>query len=111
MGASCKRRVVTAPVHVPVQVGHSCRAFSRGSIAATTKRRVSILDRYSAHAQRGGRSAAMQEPSDNSQYRICIDGILDPRWSAWFDGMQLIREAEHTILLTGRVDQAALYGV
>ena len=46
--------------------------------------------------------------SDSDQYRICIGSILDPRWSAWFDGMQLIREVDQTSLLIDRVDQAAL---
>ncbi len=49
--------------------------------------------------------------SDSRPYRICIDSVLDPRWGAWFEGMTLIQEADHTVVLTGYIDQAALYGV
>lgn len=44
-------------------------------------------------------------------YQICIKGVLDPRWSAWFDGFE-ISQVNDDSLLTGRVeDQAALHGV
>jgi hypothetical protein len=36
---------------------------------------------------------------------------LDARWSAWFDGVALTHGADGTTLLTGRLDQAALYGI
>ena len=26
-------------------------------------------------------------------YEITVEGILDPRWSAWFDGLQLTSDA------------------
>ena len=57
----------------------------------------------------------MEEPTaiggDSRRYRICIAGILDPRWSVWFDGMAIVHDARETTLLTGLVDQAALYGI
>lgn len=49
--------------------------------------------------------------SEGRQYRICIAGLLDPRWSAWFDGMTVVHGVDETALLTGVVDQAALYGL
>ena len=49
--------------------------------------------------------------SDSSRYRICVDGILDPRWVAWFEGTTITHAASETMLLTGRIDQAALYGM
>ena len=45
-------------------------------------------------------------------YRIRIQGRLEPRWSAWFDGMSLTRGENGTTVLRGQVsDQAALHGV
>ena len=49
--------------------------------------------------------------SDSSQYRICVEGLLDPRWAAWFDALTITHEKTETLLLTGRIDQAALYGM
>ncbi len=48
---------------------------------------------------------------DTGQYRIRISGVLDPRWSTWLDGMTVTQDAGDTMLLTGRVDQAALYRI
>lgn len=49
---------------------------------------------------------------DSGCYQIRIQGHLDDRWAAWFDGMRLTREDNGDTSLTGRVvDQAALYGL
>jgi len=46
------------------------------------------------------------------QYEICLQGHLDARWTAWFDGMSLTREGDGTTLIRGPVvDQAALHGL
>ncbi len=45
-------------------------------------------------------------------YEIRIEGHLDDRWAAWFEGLTLTREQDGDTLLTGPVvDQAALYGL
>jgi hypothetical protein len=45
-------------------------------------------------------------------YEITVEGILDPRWSAWFDGMQLASDAVGRTTIAGPVaDQAALHGL
>ena len=50
------------------------------------------------------------EPGD--WYEIRLDGRLDPRWGAWFDGFDLIPGEAGSTVLRGRVpDQAALHGV
>ena len=47
-----------------------------------------------------------------SGYEIRIQGHLDPRWAAWFDGMTLTHESGGTTVVRGAVtDQAALHGV
>ena len=46
------------------------------------------------------------------RYEIRLQGHLDPRWSAWFDGLTLSREADGTTVIHGAVaDQAALHGL
>ena len=45
-------------------------------------------------------------------YEIRIDGHLDDRWSAWFDGVGLSTEDDGTTLIRAEVaDQAALHGL
>ena len=47
-----------------------------------------------------------------ARYRIRILGHLDPAWSAWFDGLDIVQEADATTTLTGRIiDQAELFGL
>jgi hypothetical protein len=46
------------------------------------------------------------------RYRICVQGQLDRRWSSWFDGLEIVPQADGTTLLTGFIrDQAALHGM
>jgi hypothetical protein len=48
-----------------------------------------------------------------SRYEIRIDGILDHRWSAWFEGLTVTGDESgcQTIIAGPTVDQAALHGV
>lgn len=51
----------------------------------------------------------MDEPG---LYEIRVEGHLDPRWAAWFDGLGLTHENDGITLIHGPVaDQAALYGL
>jgi len=44
-------------------------------------------------------------------YRIHIQTHLDDRWTSWFEGMTIERNARGETLLTGYIpDQAALFG-
>jgi hypothetical protein len=55
------------------------------------------------------------EPSASesaSVYTLRIDGILDPIWSEWFDGMSVSHGDDGTTVVSGPVvDQAALHRV
>lgn len=59
----------------------------------------------------------MSQPSTAShpqsgRYEIRLEGRLDTRWAAWFDGLSLIHESDGTTVIHGRVsDQAALHGL
>jgi hypothetical protein len=45
-------------------------------------------------------------------YQITVKGHLDSHWSAWFDNMMIINQANGEAILSGRLaDQAALHGV
>jgi hypothetical protein len=45
-------------------------------------------------------------------YEITVQGHLAPRWSAWFDGLELIRTDRGTTVIRGPiVDQSALHGL
>jgi hypothetical protein len=53
----------------------------------------------------------MSEPRP-SEVEIRIQGLLEPRWSAWFDGLTITADEDGTTVLHGPVaDQAALHGV
>jgi hypothetical protein len=46
------------------------------------------------------------------RYEVRVQGRLEPRWSAWFDGFTLTPEADGTTVISGTViDQAALHGL
>ncbi len=44
-------------------------------------------------------------------YEIRVQGVLDERWSAWFDGMSIDNDDDVTVIRGPLVDQAALHGV
>lgn len=43
--------------------------------------------------------------------KIKIKGHLDSSWKDWFDGLDIILEKDHTILLGDARDEAFVYGV
>jgi hypothetical protein len=50
--------------------------------------------------------------SGAGRYEIRIQGHLDARWAAWFDGLTLTKDGDGTTTLRGPViDQAALHGL
>jgi hypothetical protein len=50
--------------------------------------------------------------SETETYEIRIQGRLEGRWSAWFDGMELVDDVDGCTLIRGHVaDQAALHGL
>lgn len=50
--------------------------------------------------------------SESNSYEIRLAARLDPRWSAWFDGLTVVNDDDGTTLIRGPVaDQAALFGL
>jgi hypothetical protein len=54
---------------------------------------------------------AATNPDGSGWYEIRLQGRLDPRWSARFDGMTLTTDDGLTLLAGRVVDQAALHGL
>ncbi len=54
-------------------------------------------------------------PADDGRALHCaitVQGHLAPRWSTWFDGLELTRHDDGTTVISGPVvDQAALHGL
>jgi hypothetical protein len=47
----------------------------------------------------------------NSRYEIRVKGILDGRWTAWFEDLQVSSDGDETVICGPVADQAALHGV
>jgi hypothetical protein len=46
------------------------------------------------------------------RYEICVEGVLDEQWSAWFDGMHITSQPDGVTVIAGPVtDDAALHGL
>jgi hypothetical protein len=47
----------------------------------------------------------------NSRYEIRVRGILDQRWTAWFEDLHVSSDGEETVICGPVADQAALHGL
>ncbi|HEX8133507.1 MAG TPA: hypothetical protein VF880_08760 [Actinomycetes bacterium] len=51
-------------------------------------------------------------PAEPARYELRVQGVLEPRWSAWFEGLQVTSdERGHTTIAGPVADQAALHGL
>jgi hypothetical protein len=63
-------------------------------------------------AQHRETDASTEDPYAPGRYAIRIQGHLDDRWAAWFEGLSFTHASDGTTILAGPVvDQAALYGL
>jgi hypothetical protein len=53
----------------------------------------------------------MSEPRSPVHYEIRLEGVLDQRWTDWFEGLQITSEDDQTLLSGPLPDQPALHGV
>jgi hypothetical protein len=57
----------------------------------------------------GGGDTAVELPA---WYELRVRGVLDSRWSVWFEGLQITSDqAGQTVIAGPVVDQAALHGL
>ena len=47
----------------------------------------------------------------NSRYEIRVKGVLDQRWTAWFDDLEITSDGQETVISGPVADQAALHGL
>ena len=53
----------------------------------------------------------MSAKAGSARYEIRVDGVLDRRWTAWFEGLEVDSDGSQTILSGEVADQAALHGL
>jgi hypothetical protein len=58
-----------------------------------------------------GRTVQMRDTARSSRYEIRVEGVLDPRWTAWFEGLAIGSDDSQTVISGPVADQAALHGL
>jgi hypothetical protein len=46
-----------------------------------------------------------------ARYEIRVEGVLDQRWTAWFEDLQIDSDESQTVIYGPVADQAALHGL
>jgi hypothetical protein len=46
-----------------------------------------------------------------ARYEIRVEGVLDSRWAAWFNGLQISGRGDETVICGLLADQPALHGL
>lgn len=44
-------------------------------------------------------------------YEIRVEGVLDHRWTSWFEGLEIDSDDSQTVIFGPVADQAALHGL
>jgi hypothetical protein len=47
----------------------------------------------------------------NANYQVCIKNHLDERWMRHFEGLEVTRQPNGEMVISGVMDQAALHGI
>jgi hypothetical protein len=55
--------------------------------------------------------AEMTASGGPAQYEIRVAGVLDSRWAAWFNGLQISGQGDETVICGLLADQPALHGL
>ena len=53
----------------------------------------------------------MSDPGGPARYEIRVAGVLDGRWAAWFNGLQVSGQGNQTVIRGLLADQPALHGL
>jgi hypothetical protein len=53
----------------------------------------------------------MRAASWPARYELRVEGVLDSRWSPWFEGLRVEHQGDETLLSGVLADQPALHGV
>jgi hypothetical protein len=58
------------------------------------------------------RPPAAAGPAEPARYEFRVHGVLNPGWSAWFEGLRVTSDQAGQTIIAGPVaDQAALHGL
>jgi hypothetical protein len=60
---------------------------------------------------RASAGAGVSASDGPARYEIRVAGVLDSRWAAWFNGLQVSGQGEETVICGLLADQPALHGV
>jgi len=47
----------------------------------------------------------------SARYEVRVEGVLDQRWTAWFEGFEIDSDDSQTVISGPVADQAALHGL
>ena len=53
----------------------------------------------------------MSGTAPSAGYEIRVEGVLDQRWTDWFEGLEIANDHSQTIISGPVADQAALHGL
>ena len=53
----------------------------------------------------------MSGTAPSAGYEIRVEGVLDQRWTAWFEGLEITSDDSQTVISGPVTDQAALHGL
>ena len=55
--------------------------------------------------------AGVSGPVRPARYEIRVEGVLDQRWTSWFEGLHINNDRSQTVISGPVADQAALRGL
>ena len=53
----------------------------------------------------------MSGRATSAGYEIRVEGVLDQRWTAWFEDLEIASDHDQTVISGPVADQAALHGL
>ena len=53
----------------------------------------------------------MSGRTPSAGYEIRVEGVLDQRWTAWFEDLEIASDYDQTVISGPVADQAALHGL
>jgi hypothetical protein len=63
------------------------------------------------HSGRSLAGAGVSASGGPARYEIRVAGVLDSRWAAWFNGLQISGQDDETVIFGLLADQPALHGL
>jgi hypothetical protein len=55
--------------------------------------------------------AGVSGTAPSAGYEIRVEGVLDQRWTTWFEGLEIASDHSQTVISGPVPDQAALHGL